>query len=224
MKKHFKDCDVLSVLERIGAQCLGDYKEELKIDQDVIEDELSDNKNDFAPLHFLWLCCSEGVHLIPEALAYFEDPTNPWTYYGEEKISPVTAYAITISKVPEGERGSGKREIVGDLYELDYEEHFQKVMSLQISKTTNWRTGKEEFDAVRLADILCAVRKERESEKYEVYTSGNWFTLFINSEKPSCEYEGLVFEPIKNGTEYRVFAGGVKQKSFTFRVDTTANL
>ena len=116
----FENVDVLASLEAILKQNTGFYQSDFDIDKQIIaEKAASPNKEDKT---LLWLSRPSGTYCFRERDVFISDtaPHNTWRYYKEHSRDHILAYAVELTGTQDG-------EIKGNLYELDYEKHYERV-------------------------------------------------------------------------------------------------
>ena len=116
----FENVDVLASLEAILKQNTGFYQSDFDIDKQIIaEKAASPNKEDKT---LLWLSRPSGTYCFRERDVFISDtaPHNTWRFYKEQTRDHILAYAVELTEVQDG-------KIKGNLYELDYEKHYERV-------------------------------------------------------------------------------------------------
>lgn len=116
----FEDVDVLASLEAILKQNTGFYQSDFDIDKQIIaEKAASPNKEDKT---LLWLSRPSGTYCFRERDVFISDtaPHNTWRFYKEQTRDHILAYAVELTGTEDG-------KIKGNLYELDYEKHYERV-------------------------------------------------------------------------------------------------
>lgn len=116
----FEDVDVFASLEAIMKQNTGFYQSDFDIDRQIIaEKAASPNKEDKT---LLWLSRPSGTYCFRERDVFIKDtaPNNTWRFYKEQTRDPILAYVVELTGVQGG-------KIKGNLYELDYEKHYERV-------------------------------------------------------------------------------------------------
>ena len=70
----------------------------------------------------MWFCRPSGTHCFRERDVFLKDtaPHNTWRFYMEQTSDRVLAYAIELT-------GKERGKIKGNLYELDYSKHYERV-------------------------------------------------------------------------------------------------
>ena len=117
----FEDVDVFASLSAILKQNTGFYQSDFDIDKSIItQAAASPHKEDKT---LLWLCRPMGTHCFRERDVFLKDtaPHNTWRFYREQTSDRILAYAIELSGTEHG-------KIKGNLYELDYPQHFREVV------------------------------------------------------------------------------------------------
>ena len=122
MKKlnKFEDVDVLASLEAILKQNTGFYQSDFDIDKQIIAEKAA--SPDKADKSLLWLSRPSGTYCFRERDVFISDtaPHNTWRYYKEHSRDHILAYAVELTGTQDG-------KITGNLYELDYEKHYERV-------------------------------------------------------------------------------------------------
>ena len=122
MKKlnKFEDVDVLASLEAILKQNTGFYQSDFDIDKQIIAEKAASPSKEDKTL--LWLSRPSGTYCFRERDVFISDtaPHNTWRYYKEQSRDPILAYAVELT-------GTEGGKIKGNLYELDYEKHYERV-------------------------------------------------------------------------------------------------
>lgn len=119
-RNKFEDVDVTASLEAIMKQNTGFYQSDFDIDKQIIaEKAASPNKEDKT---LLWLSRPSGTYCFRERDVFIKDtaPNHTWQYYKEQSSDPILAYAVELTGVQDG-------KIKGNLYELDFEKHYERV-------------------------------------------------------------------------------------------------
>ena len=119
-RNKFENVDVLASLEAILKQNTGFYQSDFDIDKQIIaEKAASPNKEDKT---LLWLSRPSGTYCFRERDVFISDtaPNNTWRFYKEQTRDHILAYAVELTGVQDG-------KIKGNLYELDYENHYERV-------------------------------------------------------------------------------------------------
>lgn len=116
----FEDVDVLASLEAILKQNTGFYQSDFDIDKQIIAEKAASPNKEDKPL--LWLSRPSGTYCFRERDVFISDtaPHNTWRFYKEQTRDHILAYAVELTGVQDG-------KIKGNLYELDYEKHYERV-------------------------------------------------------------------------------------------------
>jgi hypothetical protein len=159
----FEDVDVFASLEAIMKQNTGFYQSDFDIDRQIIaEKAASPNKEDKT---LLWLSRPSGTYCFRERDVFIKDtaPNNTWRFYKEQTRDPILAYAVELTGVQDG-------KIKGNLYELDYEKHYERVKDNTVDAgtvTLVYEQGTREQPADRRFDGYPAPQLG-EFERFEV--------------------------------------------------------
>lgn len=114
----FENVDVLAALERIMRQHTAFYQNDFDIDKDVIRrDAASDQAADKT---LLWMSRPSGTYCFRERDVFLKG-TRQHKFYGEQTRDKILAYAVELT-------GTQGGTIRGNLYELDYQQHFRHVV------------------------------------------------------------------------------------------------
>ena len=116
----FENVDVTASLEAIMKQNTAFYQSDFDIDKEIIKRAAeSPNAGDKM---LLWFSRPSGTYCFRERDVFISDtaPHNTWRYYKEQSRDPILAYAVELT-------GTEGGKIKGNLYELDYEKHYERV-------------------------------------------------------------------------------------------------
>ena len=117
----FENVDVLAALEQIMRQHTAFYQNDFDIDKSIIHrDAASDQAVDKA---LLWMSRPSGTYCFRERDVFLKGirQHNTWKFYGEQTRDKILAYAEELT-------GTQGGTIRGNLYELDYQQHFRHVV------------------------------------------------------------------------------------------------
>ena len=125
----FEDVDVFASLSAILKQNTGFYQSDFDIDKSIItQAAASPHKEDKT---LLWLCRPMGTHCFRERDVFLKDtaPHNTWRFYSEQTSDRILAYAIEL-------KGTEHGKIKGNLYEVDYARHYERVKDKELAADT----------------------------------------------------------------------------------------
>ena len=116
----FENVDVLAALEQLMRQNTAFYRSDFEIDKEIIGRAAASDKAEDRTL--LWMSRPSGTHCFRESDVYLQGTRqhNTWKFYGEQTRDRVLAYAVELT-------GKVRGVIRGNLYELDYPQHFRHV-------------------------------------------------------------------------------------------------
>lgn len=116
----FENVDVLAALEQIMRQNTAFYQDDFEIDKDILRQAAASDKAEDKAL--LWMSRPSGTYCFRERDVFLQDTRqyNTWKFYGEQTRDHVLAYAVELT-------GKVGGKIRGNLYELDYQQHFRHV-------------------------------------------------------------------------------------------------
>lgn len=116
----FENVDVLAALDQLMRQNTAFYRNDFEIDKEIIGRATASDKAEDKTL--LWMSRPSGTHCFRESDVYLQGTRqhNTWKFYGEQTRDRVLAYAVELT-------GNVRGIIRGNLYELDYPQHFRHV-------------------------------------------------------------------------------------------------
>ena len=125
----FENVDVIASLEAIMKQNTAFYQSDFDIDRRILQ-EAADRSGD-TDRRLLWFSRPSGTCCVRERDVFLKDtaPHNTWRFYMEQTSDRVLAYAMELT---EKERG----KIKGNLYELDYAKHYERVKEKELPADT----------------------------------------------------------------------------------------
>ncbi len=122
----FENVDVIASLEAIMKQNTAFYQSDFDIDKQILQ------KAAISPIpegkRLLWFSRPSGTCCFRERDVFLKDTRqhNTWRFYGEQTHDTILAYAVELT-------GTEQEKIKGNLYELDYPQHFREVIEKSIS-------------------------------------------------------------------------------------------
>ena len=122
----FENVDVIASLEAIMKQNTAFYQSDFDIDKQILQ------KAAVSPIpedrRLLWFSRPSGTCCFRERDIFLKDTRqhNTWRFYGEQTRDTILAYAVELTGTEQG-------KIKGNLYELDYPQHFREVIEKSIS-------------------------------------------------------------------------------------------
>ena len=122
----FENVDVVASLEAIMKQNTAFYQSDFDIDKQILQ------KAAISPTpegkRLLWFSRPSGTCCFRERDVFLKDTRqhNTWRFYGEQTHDTILAYAVELTGTEQG-------KIKGNLYELDYPQHFREVIEKSIS-------------------------------------------------------------------------------------------
>lgn len=122
----FENVDVVASLEAIMKQNTAFYQSDFEIDKQILQ------KAAISPIpegkRLLWFSRPSGTCCFRERDMFLKDTRqhNTWRFYGEQTHDTILAYAVELTGTEQG-------KIKGNLYELDYPQHFREVIEKSIS-------------------------------------------------------------------------------------------
>ena len=125
----FENVDLFASLNAVMKQNTGFYQSDLEIDKEIIAKAAASPRKEDKTL--LWFCRPSGTHCFRERDVFLKDtaPHNTWRFYMEQTSDRVLAYAIELT-------GKERGKIKGNLYELDYSRHYERVKEKELPADT----------------------------------------------------------------------------------------
>ena len=126
----FENVDILACLDAVMKQNTGFYQSDFEIDKEIIHKAAASPDREDRTL--LWLSRPSGTHCFRERDVFLKDtrPYNTWKFHGEQTRDRILAYAVELTGIENG-------KIKGDLYELDYPQHYERVKAKALPADTN---------------------------------------------------------------------------------------
>ena len=121
----FENVDVIASLEAIMKQNTAFYQSDFDIDKQILRKAavslIPEDKR------LLWFSRPSGTCCFRERDVFLKDTRqhNTWRFYGEQTRDTILAYAVELT-------GTEQEKIKGNLYELDYLQHFREVIEKSI--------------------------------------------------------------------------------------------
>ena len=121
----FENVDVIASLEAIMKQNTAFYQSDFDIDKQILRKAavslIPEDKR------LLWFSRPSGTCCFRERDVFLKDTRqhNTWRFYGEQTRDTILAYAVELTGTEQG-------KIKGNLYELDYLQHFREVIEKSI--------------------------------------------------------------------------------------------
>ena len=126
----FENVDVIAALSEIMRQNTAFYQSDFDIDKGIIQRATaSDQAVDKA---LLWMSRPSGTYCFRERDVFLKDTRqhNTWRFYGEQTRDKILAYAVELT-------GTKDDTIRGNLYELNYQQHFRHVIDAALPVSVN---------------------------------------------------------------------------------------
>lgn len=126
----FENVDILASLNEIMQQNTGFFQSDFDIDRRIIQRAAAQPSVEDKTL--LWLSRPSGTHCFRERDVFLKDtaPHNTWCFHAEQTRDHILAYAVEITGKKDG-------KITGNLYELDYRQHYERVKQQSLPADTN---------------------------------------------------------------------------------------
>lgn len=126
----FENVDVLAALDEIMRQNTAFYQSDFDIDKGIIQRAAASDQAVDKTL--LWMSRPSGTYCFRERDVFLKDTRqhNTWRFYGEQTRDKILAYAVELTGTKDG-------TIRGNLYELDYQQHFRHVIDTALPVSVN---------------------------------------------------------------------------------------
>ena len=126
----FENVDIIASLDAITKQNTGFYQSDFEIDKELIQKAAASPRREDKTL--LWLSRPSGTHCFRERDVFLKDtaPHNTWRFHKEQTRDRILAYAVELTGIENG-------KIKGNLYELDYPQHYERVKAKELPADTN---------------------------------------------------------------------------------------
>ena len=117
----FESVDVIAALSEIMRQNTAFFQSDFDIDKGIIQRAAASDQAVDKTL--LWMSRPSGTYCFRERDVFLKDTRqhNTWRFYGEQSRDKILAYAVELTDTKDD-------TIRGNLYELDYQQHFRHVI------------------------------------------------------------------------------------------------
>lgn len=144
----FENVDVIAALGEIMRQNTAFYQSDFDIDKGIIQRAAASDQTVDKTL--LWMSRPSGTYCFRERDVFLKDTRqhNIWRFYGEQTSDKILAYAVELT-------GTKDDTIWGNLYELDYQQHFRHVIDAALPVSVNrlfYERGSRDIPANRFFD------------------------------------------------------------------------
>ena len=126
----FENVDVIAALGEIMRQNTAFYQSDFDIDKGIIQRAAASNQAVDKTL--LWMSRPSGTYCFRERDVFLKGTRqhNTWRFYGEQTRDKILAYAVELT-------GTKDDTIRGNLYELNYQQHFRHVIDAALPVSVN---------------------------------------------------------------------------------------
>lgn len=126
MPVKYENIDLIDALRQITDIHTKHYKEDFDIDQKILRDLAATSAAE--DKHLLWMSRPHGTHIMREREAYVEGTreNRTWAFYHDQTDDPILAYSVEITGIKDG-------AVVGNLIELDYPAHVDRMKQLAVN-------------------------------------------------------------------------------------------
>lgn len=122
----YENIDLLDALQKIMDIHTEHCKEDFELDQKLIRSLAATQSSE--DKHLLWMSRPHGTHVMREREVYIEDTyeNKAWEFYHDQTSDDILAYSIEIT-------GTENGSVVGNLIELDYDAHVERMKQLTVT-------------------------------------------------------------------------------------------
>ena len=126
----FENVDVIAALGEIMRQNTAFYQSDFNIDKGIIQRAAASDQAVDKTL--LWMSRPSGTYCFRERDVFLKGTRqhNTWRFYGEQTRDKILAYAVELTGIKDG-------TIRGNLYELDYQQHYRHVIDAALPVSVN---------------------------------------------------------------------------------------
>ena len=126
----FENMDVIAALEAIMHQNTAYYQSDFAFDIKMLREATRSDQPEDKLL--LWLSRPSGTFCFRERDVLLKDTQayNTWKFCGEQTHDRILAYAVELT-------GTANGTVQGNLYELDYQQHFQHIREVALPVGAN---------------------------------------------------------------------------------------
>ena len=144
----FENVDVIAALSEIMRQNTAFYQSDFDIDKGIIQQAIASDQAVDKTL--LWMSRPSGTYCFRERDVFLKDTRqhNTWRFYGEQTRDKILAYAVELTGTKDG-------TIRGNLYELDYQQHYRHVIDAALPVSVNrlfYERGSRDIPAEQFFD------------------------------------------------------------------------
>lgn len=144
----FENVDVIAALDEIMRQNTAFYQSDFDIDKGIIQRAAASDQP--ADKTLLWMSRPSGTYCFRERDVFLKGTRqhNTWKFYGEQTRDRVLAYAVELT-------GKARGVIRGNLYELDYQQHYRHVIDAALPVSVNrlfYERGSRDIPAEQFFD------------------------------------------------------------------------
>ncbi len=168
----FEDVDVIASLEAIMKQNTAFYQNDFDLDRNILQKAAASPTAEDRRL--LWFSRPSGTSCFRERDVFLKGTRqhNTWRFYGEQTRDKVLAYAVELTGIVNG-------KIKGNLYELDYPQHFRHVKEQALTE----HKLKKDLQTWVLPFVLNIRKVARRNKHFVAYFLAALFSLC-----PRCFY------------------------------------
>lgn len=128
-KTKFNNVDILDFMKRVVEKHTCYYQSDFEIDKEILH--RAAKKQEQQDKTFIWLCRTAGTWLLRERNVFLKGARefNTFSFYTEQSSDLILAYVIEVT-------GGAKDSIIGNVYVLDYPEHYKHVQTVSLKAET----------------------------------------------------------------------------------------
>lgn len=128
-KVKFSNVDILAFMGNVVQKHTKHYQSDFEIDEKILREAA--DRQEQRDKTFIWLCRTAGTWLLLERNIFLKDTRefNTFSFYAEQTSDLILAYVIEVI-------GDAQDSVMGNVYVLDYPEHYSHVHSVSLKAET----------------------------------------------------------------------------------------
>ncbi len=125
----FSGVDVLAFMGEVVQKHTQFYQSDFEIDKEILHRAADSQERQYKA--FVWLCRTAGTWCLLERNVYLKNTReyNTFSFYAEQTSDPILAYLIEVT-------GGAQDSVIGNVYVVDYPEHYNHVHSVSLDAET----------------------------------------------------------------------------------------
>lgn len=128
----FENINILETLEKIMRTNTKIYQSDFEADKEILL-KIAQEAKELSPQNktYLWMSRPYGTWCFKERNTFLKETIeyNTWIFYGEQTNDKILAYTVEIKTMK-------NKTVIGNLYQINYQEHFKHVKKVCIPSDT----------------------------------------------------------------------------------------